>query len=298
MPKRIAAALVLVILAGAGSGCGRAGSAINEIGLIYTGGVVEDKAYKGLLKPGATWNPVGWGSAVYRYRIDQRSLIAGPGGGREQGPDLPPVTVVSDDDVRLNVDFQLYFKLNREEKTLRKFHENLGVKTDAWTTEGWLQMLREYFSPQIERAMEAEALRYKWRDLFGKEDTRIEFQNATVTRLKDHIREVIGDDYFCGPAYNGPGSECGSFTFTVGKPTPVNEDIVRAVESEQTAVARTVAQEQENTRINKELEVERTLVALYGAQGALLREAIKSGKVTFMPIPPGTDIAVPAPTTR
>ncbi len=66
---------------------------------------------------------------------------------------------------------------------------------------------------------------------------------------------------------------------TVGKPEPVNEGLVAAIEAEQTNVAATTAQEQANQRIQKELEVERALVDLYGPQGALLREAIKSGKV-------------------
>ena len=73
---------------------------INEIGLIYEGGVVQDKSYKGLLDPGSTNNRVGLGSTVYRYRIDQRSWIAKAG----DTTDTVPVTIVSEDDVRLSVE--------------------------------------------------------------------------------------------------------------------------------------------------------------------------------------------------
>lgn len=293
--KAVLTSLVL-LLALTGSACGTAGSDINEIGLIYSGGLTEEKDFKGLLKPGSTRTSVGMGSKVYRYRTDQRSFIGAPKG---KTGDIGPIQVVSDDDVRLLVEFQLYFKLNREEKVIRRFHENLGIKTRAYTDDGWRQMLNEYFAPQIERAMESVALGFKWRDLYGSEEARKSFQDLTVLRVKQNLREVIGAgaDYFCGPSYEGGKSECGEFTFTVGKPEPANADIVAAIESEQTAAARTVAQEQENARITKELEVERELVLLYGPQGALLREAIKSGKVAqFIVDPTGrTTPAQPRP---
>lgn len=270
------------------SGCGRTGSAINEIGLVYSGGLVQEKGFKGFLRPGATWESVGWGSKVYRYRTDQRSFIAAPQGKQR---DIPPVQVVTDDDVRMLVEFQMYFKLHwNDEKVMRQFHENLGVKTEAWTDDGWKRMLNEYFAPQIERALEAVGLKHKWRDLYASEEARVGFQNEAVQRVKENLREVIGvgADYFCGPAYTGgKDSECGEFTFTVGKPEPANTDIVAAIESEQTAVARTTAQQQENARIDAQLQAEREIVALYGPQGAVerernavLREAVASGKVS------------------
>lgn len=286
-------ALWLVVLALAGSACGLASSAVNEVCLIYEGGITQDKEFRGILEPGATNNSIGVGSDTYCYRIDQRTYIAGdPNRARV---DTQPVVVVSDDDVQLATDYQLYFTLNQDEEILRRFHENLGVKTQAWTELGWIQLLQEYFAPQIDRAMEAAALGHNWRDLYGSEETRREFQTETVANLKRNIFEVIGDDYFCGPAYQGPGDDCGDFTFTVGKPTPTNAEIIAAVEAEQQAAAATIAQEQENARIRAELEVERELVELYGAQGALLREAIKSGKVTFYAIPSDGSVPVPAP---
>lgn len=180
------------------------------------------------------------------------------------------------------------------ERVLRKFHENLGVKTKAWTDDGWAQMLREYFEPQIDRSLEAAALKHPWRNLYASEEARRAFQTETVVALKAAIQEVIGDDYFCGPAYVGGKSRCGDFTFTVGKPTPASTAIVNAIEAEQTAVARTTAQQQENARIAKELESERTLVELYGPEGALLRQAIKSGKVTQIIVDSTGRITVPA----
>lgn len=276
----ITLAFAAIALTGA---CGLEGSETNEIGLVYSGGLIEDKAFKEFLPAGSTAKATGFGSTTYRYRIDQRSYR---GDSKNNGGDAAPVVIVSRDDQRLRVDYQLYFKLNQDPKILRRFHENIGVKTRAWTDEGWRQMLRDYFEPQIERSMEAAALAFDWRDLYASEEARVAFQKDAIDRIKTAITDVIGDDYFCGPSYNGKGSRCGDFTMTVGKPEPVNEGLVAAIEKEQTNVAATSAQEQENARINKELEVERILVELYGPQGALLREAIKSGKVQQFIIDP------------
>lgn len=284
--KLLPALLLLAVLVM--TGCGLAGSETNEIGLVYEGGMVQDKTYRGILKPGSTSNSVGLGSEVYRYRIDQRSYIAGKDG------DTAPVQVVSKDDVRMLVDYQLYFTLNQAEKVLKKFHERLGRKTDAWTEEGWDKMLREYFAPQIERSLESAALQHNWRDLYGSENARRQFQDQTVAALKTAIKTVIGDDYFCGPSYDGH-NDCGDYTFTVGKPTPVNADIVTAIEAEQKAVAQTIAQEQTNQRIAKELEAERNLVALYGPQWAVLREAVRSGKLQSIILDPTGRVTVPVP---
>lgn len=280
--KRLLALVIITTFMLSGA-CGLEDSQTNEIGLVYSGGITEDKKFKEFLPAGSTAKATGYGSTTYRYRIDQRSYR---GDAKNNGADAAPIVVVSNDDQRLKVDYQLYFKLNQDPKILRKFHENIGIKTKAWTEEGWRQMLRDYFEPQIERSMEAAALAYDWRDLYASEETRVKFQGDAIDRIKAAITDVVGADYFCGPAYDGPKTPCGDFTMTVGKPEPVNEGLVAAIEREQTNVAATSAQEQENARINKELEVERILVELYGPQGALLREAIKSGKVQQFIIDP------------
>jgi hypothetical protein len=295
--KKLSLVLIALLVMTTGGACGRAGSETNEIGLIYSGGISEDKKFKGILDPGSTWNSVGWGSKVYKYRTDQRSFIAAPEG---KVRDIPPVQVVTADDIRMLVEFQLYFKLNRSVPVLRRFHDNLGKKTDAWTKDGWSQMLNEYFAPQIERALEAVALKHNWRDLYASEEARIAFQNEIIPRVKANLREVVGAgaDYFCGPSYEGGKSECGSFTFTVGKPEPANKAIIEAIEAEQTNAAKLQAQEIENQRTAKELEAERTLVALYGPEGALLREAIRSGKVQQIIVDGSGRLSVQAPPNR
>lgn len=292
--------LAVVMLALAGTACGLADSQINERCLIYSGGVVEDKEFIGFLEPGATARSVGVGSETYCYNTDQRSYI----GKDEEGGDTGPKLVVSKDDVRMVAEFQLYFKQNLDDDVFRAFHENLGVKTGAWTDEGWVDMLHQYFEPQIERALEAAALQHDWRPLYASEEARAAFNRDTVENLKRNIRDVIGGDYFCGPSYAGPGTPCGEFTFTVGKPRPENPDIVNAVEAQQTAQARLDAQATENARIAAQVSGEKILVDLYGPDQAValeairierevLLEAIRSGKVQTFVVDPGGNTATP-----
>ncbi len=280
----------LAVVALAGTACGLRSSEINERCLVYSGGIVEDKKFQEFLEPGATSKSVGMGSKAYCYRTDQRSYIGKDG----EGGDTGPAQIVSKDDVRMLAEYQLYFKLNVDDEVFKPFHTNLGVKTKAWTDDGWTQMLREYFEPQIERALESAALLHNWRDLYANEEARAAFNADTVAALKRNIEAVIGGNYFCGPSYNGPGSPCGDFTFTVGKPRPENGDIAAAIEAEQTAQARLDAQATENARIAAQVDGERKLVELYGPEYAVLLEAIRSGKVTQIIVDAAGRAVVPA----
>lgn len=283
---------VMALAMAALSSCGLASAKINESCLVYSGGIVEDAEFIRVMKPGANADNIGMGSNTYCYRNDQRSYIAGAG---EKG-DTDAVVGVSKDNVRVRVQYQLYFTLNQEEEILQEFHENLGVKTEAWTDEGWRQLLIEFFEPQIERAIESAALNYNWRDLYSSEEARREFQKSVVEGVRRNLREIIGNDYFCGPDYTKPGDECGDFTFTVGKPEPVNDEIIKAVESEQKAAAESAAQEQKNAQIELEAKGKQQLVDLYGPQGALLYEAIQGGQVQIMVVPSDGSVALPLPT--
>ena len=272
MKKVTITMLALLMLAVALTSCGMASSKINELCLIYTGGVTQDAEFEKMLKPGSNNNSIGMGSTDYCYKIDQRSFIADDGDKGDTGA----VEIVSSDTVKMGVEYQLYFTLNQDEAVLREFHENLGVKTEAWTEDGWNKLLQEYFEPQIERALESAALQYPWKDLYSSEESRKDFQNKVVSTVKTNLKEVIGNDYFCGPKYTKEGDKCGDFTFTVGKPYPLNGKITDAVESQQTAAANTNAQEQKNLQLQAEKDGKQTRVDLYGQDGAALIELCES----------------------
>lgn len=293
---------------------GKADTATNEVCLAYSGGWFEDKEFKEIVPPGRTKASIGIGSECYHYRIDERSWVGArgfnPQTASENGnPDAPEVIVTGgrtqDDEgtavaggapVELLVEYQLYFTVNRSEDVLKKFHERLGTKTKAWETDGWRALLKTYFQPQIERALEAAALEFPWNDLYDDAETRNAYEERVVALLKSAMVEVIGGDFFCSPAYVGEGSECGDFTMTVSKPSITNQAILDSLAALETARNQAAAQETANSQTRTALEVEAEIIEMYGVEGALLREAIKSGKVTSFIIAPDGSIQPAVPT--
>lgn len=270
--------ILTLLLAMFAAGCSVASSAINETCLVYTGGIVEDKGFEKILPPGSTNNGIGVGSEAFCYPNDQRSWVS--------GQDAPEIEVVSSDEIRLQVPYQLYFTINTKQDVIQEFHENIGVKVKAWTPEGWTGMLNTYFAPQVDRAMDEAALKFDWRDLRSSEEARQQFQREVVTSLKRKVTEVIGGDYFCGPSYTGAeDSPCGDFTFTVGKPEPTNANLVTAIEQEQINQANVAAQEAENLRIEAESRGIEFLIDRLGPEAYICLRQLEVALETGQSIP-------------
>jgi hypothetical protein len=270
-----------------------ANTATNEIGLHYGGGIIEDRKFKTIIDPGSTNKQIGPGDTFYVYPIDQRSYIIGGAGADSSAED--EVTVVSKDNVRLGVRVQVYFTLNRDKAVLQNFHERIGLKTDAYTDSGWLDMLQSYFRPQIDRALAAVATNYNWAELYNNEAKKAQFQTAAAKEFTRLLPAAVGGDYFCGPSYNGTNA-CGELSFTIQKPNPMDKGIIDGIEAKQRAELARQAQEQKNQQVNVELQSVRAQVALLGSQGYLLKSAIESGKIQFMVIPQNGNVSIPVPT--
>lgn len=275
-----------------------ASAATNETCVVYSGGSFTDKKYQEILEPGTTNKVIGWGSTARCYRSDQRSYI----GSKGKGADTGPVSVIGRGDnavdteasqLPMTLDFNLYFTLNTSKDVLRVFDRTIGIKTKAYQEDGWNEMLRDYFRPQIVRAMQNAAGNYTYTDLYSSPKVRAAYQREVVKLFKQSLVDVVKGDFFCAPGYTGEG-ECGDITFTVGNPV-LPKKVQQAIEGQIEARQNTLKQAEENRATEKALEAERQQVALYGANGALIRQAIEAGKITFYVLPEGTDVGVPTP---
>lgn len=274
----------------------KASSETNETCVVYTGGPFDAKKYQEILPPGSTNKTIGWGSTTYCYRNDQRSFI----GSADPGADTTPVSVVGKGDgsedaagqLAVTLDYNLYFTLNTNPDVLKQFHEEIGRKTSAWTEEGWNEMLRDYFRPQVTRAMQNAAGNYSYIDLYSNPTVRAKYQADVVNLFKKSLTDVLGGDYFCKPGFTGTG-DCGNITFTVGNPQ-LPEAIRTSIEGEIQARRDTAKQAEENRKTEKALEAEQKLVDLYGPQGALIYRALESGKISFWVLPDGTSMPAPS----
>jgi hypothetical protein len=268
MKLRMLLAMMAVLLIGC------ADTATNEIGLSYGGGPFEDKGYQGTLDPGLTAKVVGIGDAVYRYRIDQRSWI-----GRncdEPGcADRAEIEFVSKDGIRMTAPIDVYFTLRQDEEALRRFHEEIGLKTQAWTEEGWVEMLRTYFDPSLDRGIDSAGLAYDWRPLREDEGIRNEFATRASEQFSEELERATGGNYFCSPNYQKPEDDCGQISFAIGQPTPVDAKVVEAVEAEQTANARTQSLAAEERRAEAEARARQVLIDQVGPEVYACLEASK-----------------------
>ena len=277
------------VLAGLMLTAGCAGTAANEIGVHYGGGPVEDKTYQGLVSPGSTSEPVGYGDAVYRYRIDQRSWIGRNCESSGTGPpcaDRPEVEFVSKDGIRMHAPVDVYFTLKRDEETLKRFHEEIGLKTEAFQEKGWVQMLRTYFDPALDRAIDSAGLAFDWRPLRENEQIRNDFAQQASGQFSAELERATGGSYFCSPTYQDPEDPCGQISFAIGQPTPVDARVVEAIEGEQTARAQTQSLAAEQARAEAEARARQVLIDQVGPEVYACLEAIHAAERAGVGPPP------------
>jgi hypothetical protein len=192
--KRILALLSLLAL----GACGLEGSQVNQIGLTYSGGIIEDKEFKGLLEPGATNTATGFGSTTYFYPNDQRTYKF----SREGGGDVAAAIVSpTSEGTRVVLEGIITFRVCQPTETdqegftndwgteggyaacLRSFHENIGLKTAAYSgNAGWDAMLTEFLRPAIEISVNRSTRSYTVDQVLTTE---------TLDALNDEIRRTL-----------------------------------------------------------------------------------------------------------
>lgn len=189
---------------------------LKYIGLSYGGGPIEGEHFQGIKQPGTGLFVNGWADKLYLYPVTQRNYIISKSGheGDRMGPDH--VEAPSKDAVPVEFEVATYFKLNVDK--VEKFHEQIGLKYQAWTDEGWDQMLNDSFRQQIEFALQRESRQYDAEDIYANGDVLREIQTGIAAILQENVNEVLGDEYFCGPTFV-PGSDCVGFTFIVKRVT-------------------------------------------------------------------------------
>ncbi|WP_306370145.1 SPFH domain-containing protein [Nocardiopsis sp. CC223A] len=258
----------------------------DRAGLEYDAGAFSSTTFDSCIEPGNRQYH-GPGDETYLYPAGQRTFEFSGGDASEMGS----ATVVSRDDLELTVTGLVTFSLNIECEQLREFHERLGLKYTAYEDAGWVDLLRDYIGQPLNRALDDATKEYAWRDLYTSADAKAEWEQKVGDLTSAYIDEQGGGEFFCSPVYTGDGDECGTPQLTIQQPTPP-EEVRNALTLAQEAVEMTTAQEQENERVDKELEAIEALVEVLGPDGYILYQALKDGKVDFLPIPYGSGVNV------
>ncbi|MET8006285.1 SPFH domain-containing protein [Nonomuraea glycinis] len=247
----------------------------NEVGLDYDYDSWSGTTTKeGCVPPGQrAWQDIN--DPGYVYPADQRSFDFSANDGAES----KPITVVSKDNLEMSVAGVSTFYLNQDCDTLATFHDKIGKKFAADTDEGWKRLLGVYIKQPLDRAMDAAAKKYAWKQLYADPAIKQAWETEVATLAQQFIKEQAGADYFT------------QFRFTLQQPQPP-ANVSKALASAQEAIEQNAAQKNKNEQVKTELESIKELVEVLGPEGYVLYQAMKDGKVSLVPVPIGSNVNV------
>jgi regulator of protease activity HflC (stomatin/prohibitin superfamily) len=263
----------------------------DRVGISYGGGPFEGVHFQKVVQPGSNLFFNGLFDSLYLYPSDQVNYIISQqkGVGAQASPDA--VVAPTSDRVQATYQVAVYFKLNTDE--LQDFHEQLGLRYRAYTTDGWNSLIRDTFRQQIENALQEETRKVAVADLVGDADRLVELQDNVQAKLTQRLEEALGHQFFCAPTFQ-PGGECGNPTFVI-KRVDIPTSVARAFEDVRTSDIQVQTKENEVRQREAEARAIRSL-GLTGQEYDILK-AIESGKITFWVLPNDSGITINGPGT-
>lgn len=289
--KKILAVAALVVGGLLLSGCASVDTQPDTVALRYSGGLSSaqfmncvDHSTKNYTNPGDNY---------YYYPYGQRTFTFDNGG--EEGP----LAIVTKDNVTMSLAGTVTFKLNTDCQTLQKFHENIGIKYNAYFNDdqgvngsdsGWVTMLQRYVGDQIQRAANDAAKGFTSQQLYSDAASKRSFEKAVIEDIPVNVKQFSGGGYFT------------DWSVLLKNATPP-EDIVKAYNAQQAAVAQAAAAKQaadqqvavENAKAlstTAEIKSIKQLVDVLGVEGYIQYKAIQDGKIAVLPVPQGSSVIV------
>jgi hypothetical protein len=285
-------AIVLTATAAVTGACSIANTGPDQVALQYEAGPFDSKGYYSCVNPSTR--------AIHDVNDDHFYYPAGQRTYKfstDPGSDAPALTVSTKDQIELIARGTITFTLNVscDQYTdsagkqwpggkLQKFHETIGRKFGAYTTEddqgpndGWRTMLGVYLRDTADRAIDNAGLTYSWVDLYSNADQKKAWEDAVVKAIPDLIKSQMGEDFL---VIN---------SIILQKPD-IPDQLKGEITNRQAATQRA-----QTSKIDQEAAAGFAggLTAYLAYQNALaVNEAIKSGKVQVIPVPSGSPVIV------
>lgn len=257
----------------------------DKVGISYGGGPIEGAHYQRIVQPGSSLFFNGLFDPLYLYPADQQNYIVSQTEDEGDTAAVDEIVAPSSDRVEVSYEVAVFYTLNTD--LLREFHEEFGLKYEAFTTDGWNRLIQDTFRQQIENALQEETRRYDVGAIFSDAELLITIQNQVQTTLSERLQLAMGEKYFCAPTFR-PGGECGDPTFVI-KSIGVPDAVAAAFEQIRISLADVEVAENEVTAREVEargIEVLKEAAGDFGSVYALL-QAIEAGTVDFWVLPDG-----------
>lgn len=286
-PAILLASLVLVL-----AGCSIASTTASEVALQYGAGPFDSRVYVSCV-PINTREVNDVNDDHYYYPAGQRDFtFAGQGG------DAAPLTSNTKDSLEIKVSGTVKFTLNTDCSEfkdpsgkvwpggkLQMFHELIASKFGAAPTEGgeqmpegWKTLLVNYLLAAIDRAVDNEALKYGYADLYSNADKKVAWERDVLAQIPEVLRSLT------------QGVDLLTINSVLLQKPELPSQIVNGYADKQAAELRAAAVD-----VDKRAAAEFPGgIAAYQAyqQQQAVNQAIKDGKVQVIPIPAGSPVIV------
>lgn len=279
MYKRIAAAIVAIVMLFVMSGCSTVSTEPDEVGLHYSGGPFSDKKFQNCVDA-SNRERHGVGEGYYIYPKGQRTFSFTGAKGSEVGP----IDITTKDSQRLSVPGFVTFTLNTTCEDLQKFHEKVGKKYGAYKGgndgQGWNDFLLDYIDVPLTAAMNEASLSVDWLTLYTDASAQEAFEAEVKKDLPIQVTTALGDDFITINAVQ------------ISKPVP-GDGLLAGLAAKQEAKLQNEAQKEKNVLQASKYDSlttcregglsETTCLTIYLAE---------QGDIPFYPLPQGGDLIV------
>lgn len=274
MRKPLITAATLIATAALITGCSTVSTEPDQQALRYSDPLAGAKEYQQHYGP-SSYDMNSIFNEGYVYPAGQRVYAFLPEGG-----DTGVLTPTTKDGVTLQVAGSVRFALTDNPDELRKFHELIGLRMEAYTDEGWREFLKVYLRAPIERALNDATQGLEWSAIYTDPKVKAEWEKKVGELLPQYVSQTIGGNYV------------GQFQVTLQKPS-LPEELEAALRDAEVAAQQERTQEKRNGQVKSELESIRELVDVLGPDGYNVYQAIKDGRISILPIPAGTNVTIP-----
>lgn len=300
LTRRIGAGFVVAALGASLVGCSVANTDSSHVALHYSAGPLSSQKFSSCVPAGTREvNGASDNHFYYPANVAARTYTF----SEDEGADSKPLTVSTKNTQELVVRGSISFTFNTDctEYTdangilwpggkLQKFHEAIGRKdwgnqgpvyaedTDADVGPGWRGMLDVYIKNVVDRALDNEALKYTWQELYSNTTTKAQWEKDVTAAIPNLVKAQAGEDFF-----------------TVTNVLLQKPDIPGALKEQLTAKEAAVLRGEASAEDQKAASNWPGGIQAYLAyqRQLAINKAIAEGKVKVIPVPDGANLNIP-----